>query len=175
MSGRGRLCGRGRLPYTLWLVAVWVALWGNLSVANVIGGLAVALAVQLVFPGAGPGKARRVRPWALLHLVAYFAWQLVKANAMLAWEVMTPGRRLASGVIGVRLRTDSDAITTLVANAISLTPGTLTLTVRPDGPGCRMLYAHVLHSSDVEAVRANLVRLETLALRAFDAERERVP
>jgi multicomponent Na+:H+ antiporter subunit E len=124
-----------------------------------------------VFPGAGPGKARRVRPWALLRFAAYFAWQLVKANAMLAWEVVTPRERLASGVIGVRIRTDSDLITTLIANAISLTPGTLTLTVRPDGPGCRTLYAHVLHPSDVEAVRANLVRLETLALRAFGAER----
>lgn len=158
------------LPHTLWLVAVWVALWGELSFANVAGGLVVAVAVQLAFPGAGPRGVGPVRVLAMLHFAGYFAVQLVRANILLAWEVLTPRRRLVSGVIGIPLRTNSDTVTTVIANAISLTPGTLTLTVRQRGGSPpRMLYAHILHPGDVDAVRAGLARMETLAIRAFGA------
>jgi multicomponent Na+:H+ antiporter subunit E len=59
-------------------------------------------------------------------------------------------------------------VVTLIADAITLTPGTLTLEVVADP---LTLYVHVLDGRDLEAVRREVRRLEVLAVRAFgDAE-----
>jgi multicomponent Na+:H+ antiporter subunit E len=55
-------------------------------------------------------------------------------------------------------------VVTLVANAVSLTPGTLTLEL--DRPG-NILYVHVLHLRDLESVRRDVRSLEALVVRAF--------
>jgi len=158
-----------RLAFLAWLVTVWVALWGDLSVANVIGGLAAGGAVLLAFPSAGPRRPRYLDPLAALRFLGYFLVQLVSATALVAWEVVTPRPwRLNEAVVAVRVYGASDAVVTLIANAISLTPGTITLEVAR-GDGAATLYVHVLHFRGVEQVRRDVEGLEARALRAFCA------
>lgn len=154
------------LPQVAWLTAVWCALWGEVSAANIAGGLLVATGVVATFPTAGPrGGGLVVRPLAALHFLGHFAWKLVEANAVVAWEVVTPNNdSVREAVVTVELAGASDAVVTLLANAISLTPGTLTLEVRRDPT---MLLVHVLHLRSIERTRADVRRLEVLALRAF--------
>lgn len=154
-----RLLGNG-----VWLVAVWVALWGELTAANVVGGALAAAALLTVFPLHGPRRRGRVRPLHALRFLGYFVHKLVEANLVVAWEVATPGSRINLGVVAVAVRGGSDLVITTVANAISLTPGTLTLEVRRDPP---TLYVHVLHLRSIEQTREDVRRLEYLALRAF--------
>jgi len=172
---------------TAWSVAVWVALWGDVSAANLLSGLALGSILMLVFPMRPRGVPGAFRPAAAIRFGGYFAWKLVEASAVVTWEVLTPTNRINEGIVAVPIRGVSDTLTTLVANAISLTPGTLTLEVRQEPT---VLYVHVLHLDDIEAVRRGVQRLEVLAIRAFgstaavaaaeagvavDRERERVP
>lgn len=147
-----------------WLVALWVALWGDLTAANVIGGALAAAVLLAVFPLHGPRRQGTVRPFHALRFLGYFLYKLAEANVVVAWEVVTPGSRINLGVVAVRLHGGSDLVITSVANAISLTPGTLTLEVRRDPP---TLYVHVLHLRSIEQTREQVRRLEYLALRAF--------
>jgi hypothetical protein len=55
----------------------------------------------------------------------------------------------------------------MVANSISLTPGTLTIDV---GEDAKVLYVHVLHLRGVEQVRRDVHRLELLAIKAFGSD-----
>jgi multicomponent Na+:H+ antiporter subunit E len=161
--------GLGRLAFLTWLVAVWVALWGDLTVANVVGGVLVGGVLLLVFPDAGPRQPRYLDPLAALRFLGYFAVRLVEATALVAWEVLTPRPwRLNEAVVAVPIYGASDAVVTLIANAISLTPGTLTLEVRR-GPEAATLYVHMLHFRSVEQVRREVEELEVRALRAFCA------
>jgi multicomponent Na+:H+ antiporter subunit E len=155
-----------RLPHVAWLAAVWVALWGDVTAGNVLAGAAVAVGLVSVFPGARPGPAAPVRPVALLRFAGFFVWQVIKANAILSWEIVTPKRHLEAGIVGVELHTQSDAVITLIANAITLTPGSLALMVHRSGSR-RVLYVHILHLNDVDAVRRDLARTERLAIAAF--------
>jgi multicomponent Na+:H+ antiporter subunit E len=155
-----------RLPHLAWLAAVWVALWGDVTAGNVLAGAAVAVGLVSVFPGARPGPAAPVRPVALLRFAGFFVWQVIKANAILSWEIVTPKRHLEAGIVGVELHTQSDAVITLIANAITLTPGSLALMVHRSGSR-RVLYVHILHLNDVDAVRRDLARTERLAIAAF--------
>jgi multicomponent Na+:H+ antiporter subunit E len=154
-----------RVLVTAWLVVVWVALWGPVTTATVASGLAVAAAVQLL--PAGPGARRAglaVRPVAAARFLGYFLVKLVEASLVVAVEVATPRSRIRTGIVAVPLRGASDALVTLVADAVTLTPGTLTVEVGRNPP---TLYVHVLHLHDVEAVRREILHLEVLAMRAF--------
>lgn len=157
------------LVAVLWAVLVWTTLWGDVSLGNLLAGVAVGLLTVLVAPVQTGGLAHPValRPGAALHFVGFFLWSLVKSSAVVAWEVLTPGSRIHQGIVRVPLQTRSRGITTLVANAISLTPGTLTIEVDEDP---FILYVHVLHLREVESVRRDLGRVEELARRAFDPE-----
>ena len=160
---------RARPYLVLWLTTVWVALWGDLTFANVAGGVLVSTALTVLLPAPGDrGRATRsrakVRPVAAIHFAAWFAWKLVEANVIVGWEVLTPRNRINEGVVAVPLHGCSDGLTSLVASCVSLTPGTLVLDVDVD-PLVR--YVHVLHLRTIEEVRAEVQTLEHLAIRAF--------
>ncbi len=153
------------VPLALWLVLVWVGLWEDLSPGSVLGGVLVATVLVGWFrPRARGPASSTVRPLPALRFAAYFLWKLTEASAVVAWEVVTPRNRINEGIVAVPIRGVSDGIVTLVANAISLTPGTVTLEVDRHPT---VLYVHVLHLHDVEAVRREIQHLEVLAVRAF--------
>ncbi len=169
-STRDRTGGRHILvvpALIAWLVVLWVGLWGDVSAANVISGLAVAIAV-IAFGrrSATSPTTVTVRPWRALVFLGYCLVELVEANLVLAREIVTPRNTTHTGIIGVTVHSPSDVLVTLVANVITLTPGSVTLEVVRNGDTATV-YLHVLHLHDAEAVRADARRLERLAIRAF--------
>ena len=158
---------RRSLPLVAWLTLVWVGLWGSLTPANVLGGLAVALVLVTVLPLDPVPDTAVVRPLGVLRVVGFFAVDLVRASLQVARLAVLPGTRLRPAVIAVPVRGATDSLLTLLANAISLTPGTLTLQV--DRPAA-VLYVHVITVGDdpdgVEKVRRSVRHLEELAILA---------
>jgi multicomponent Na+:H+ antiporter subunit E len=152
-----------RVVRVLWLLAVWLALWSDISVANVTSGLLVAVAVMATFRSWQVGRVI-VRPLAAARFAAYFAYKLVESTVVVARAIAAPAHRIHTGIVAVPLQGCSDALVTLIAEAITLTPGTLTLEVSRDP---LVLYVHALDLRDVDAVRADVRKLEMLAVRAF--------
>lgn len=152
-----------RLVAALVLLAVWLLLWGELSAANVVSGVVVVGAVVAVDARLRAPRRHRVHPVRALLLLVDLVRRLVVASWAVVMTVLNPTpRRLSSGVVRVRMTTDSPVVTTLVADLITLTPGTLTLDAR-DGA----LFVHVLGLSDPDAVRAEVRELERLVTAAF--------
>lgn len=96
------------------------------------------------------------------RFAVYFSWQVVRANVKVAWEVMTPGFRMSAGIVRVPTRCRTDFEVTLFANAITLTPGTLSLEIEP---GSRAIHVHGLYVEDRAAFLADLARMEDEILR----------
>ena len=86
---------------------------------------------------------------------------------VVARAVISPRGALHTGIVAVPLRGCSDAVVTLIADAITLTPGTLTIEVRRDPP---VLFVHALDLRDVAQVQADIRKLEVLAVRAFGSD-----
>jgi multicomponent Na+:H+ antiporter subunit E len=149
----------------VWLVVIWLALWSEATVANLVSGLVVAVVVVGLFDTWRTGEFV-FRPLRALKFLAYFLYKLVEASVVVARTVISPRHRLRSGIVAVPLSGCTDALATLIADAISLTPGTLTLEVRRNP---LTLYVHVLHVEDVEEVRRDVRTLEVLAVEAFGA------
>jgi multicomponent Na+:H+ antiporter subunit E len=159
-----------RRPRATWLVGgaallgVWVLLWEDLSVANVVSGILVVVAVFALLNRPFAEDDERLHLIAAVHLAGWFVWQLVVASTVVAWEVLTPTQRARQGILEIELRTESPRVAALVANIISLIPGTLTLEAVTDP---MRLYVHVLHLKDADAVKADVARLEDLVTRAL--------
>jgi multicomponent Na+:H+ antiporter subunit E len=159
---------------SLWLVLLWLMLWADISVANVVSGVLVAIVVVALtrriavpYPDAG---GYQISPIGLVVFVAHVVWSLVKSNLFLAWEIVTPTNTIATGTVEVPLRSTSPAIAMAVSNVVTLTPGTVTVGVADDSS---MLVIAVLHLADPDEVRSEVRRTEQLAIRAFGSRTAR--
>lgn len=149
------------------LLAIWLLLWGGASAADVAGGLVVVGLVLWIVPDVGwPARRPTVRLGWALRFVGRVLVDLVRANAVLTREILSPGSSIATGVVRVPLTGCSDGVLTVVANVLALTPGTMPIDVEHDPAA---ISVHVLHLRDVEAVRHDITALATLAVRAFGA------
>lgn len=163
---------RFQVATVLWLTAVWVLLWGDLSAANVLGGAAVGILVTASMPMAAIDFRGRVHPLGVLHLVHRFVVDLVVASAQVSRMALTPGRVPHGAVLRVQLRSHSDLYLTLTAELCSLVPGTIVVEAhRITG----MLYVHVLDvdmAGGVETARRHVLEIEERVLRALASDDE---
>lgn len=153
-----------------WLTLVWVLLWGDLSVANVVVGAAVATLVLVVFPLPPLRMRLRVRPLWLVWLIVHFLGSVVLATAQVAWTTLSFGRTPRNAVIRVTLLTSSDFVLTVVAELTSLVPGSIVLEADRFS---HSLYIHVLDvdtPDDVEKIRAATMALERRVVMALGAD-----
>lgn len=152
-----------RLVRIIWLTGVWVALWSDVSFANLLSGVLVAGAIVALFDTWHAGRVV-VRPVAALKFAGFFLYQLAVSTLAVARTVLTPRDRIRTGIVAVPLHGCSDAVATLIADAITLTPGTLTLEVRRNP---LTLYVHALDVRDITVLQREIRTLEVLAVRAF--------
>lgn len=101
--------------------------------------------------------------WAAVYALV-FVQKLVVANLTVAWEVLTPGLNLRPGIVVVQTRCVTDLQMMMLANTITMTPGTLSIEVDPE---TRELYVHGLFVSSREAFVRDVLYLERILLRAM--------
>ena len=106
------------------------------------------------------------RLWHQVALVGFFLKELVKSSVRVAWEVITPGHDMYAGILAVPLDLKSDLGITLLANLISLTPGTLSLDISDDR---EHLFIHAMYidkspEEDVQNIKDTFERRIMLAL-----------
>jgi multicomponent Na+:H+ antiporter subunit E len=158
---------RHQLPQLVWLVLVWILLWGTWSWANLIAGVAVATGVMLLLPLPAVVGGSRLRPLPLVRFVGHFLADLVVSGAQVAWRALGPSGVTQGAIVRVQLRTDSDLLLTVLAETISLVPGSLVLDVDREH---RLMAVHLLHVddlADVEGQKADVLATEDRIVRAF--------
>jgi multicomponent Na+:H+ antiporter subunit E len=159
------------------LAAIWVGLWGQVSPANVLFGLIIAVVVTVAFPSLDGPNDNGIRVGAAMVFLGRFAIMLCRSTWAVVVEVVRPRLALEEAIVAVPLRTDDPVIVTMVANGITLTPGTLTVDVGPDPPPGegRILYVHALTLGDLDELIAGAHELEDLATAAFPPPIRRGP
>ena len=152
-------------PLLVVLVATWLLLQGEWSVGNIAGGVAIALLLVLMFPVSRESTAHRVHPWALLKFIGFVLYSLVMSSWAVIKVILRPTpTSLRSGIVRVPLSEESALTATIVANAVTLTPGTMTLTARLDPAE---LHIHVLGLGDAEEFRESVHDLERRTVAAL--------
>lgn len=140
------------------LLLFWVMLMGSLAADTLIVGVMASLVIALLFPdGLSFFTEFRATPRAFLAgflYYGYFLKELVKSNLTLAAIVVSPSLPIDPGIVKVRTRLKSRMGRLMLANSITLTPGTLTVELEGE-----WLYVHWvrMESADIDAATARIV------------------
>ena len=147
------------------LAIVWAAVTGSFSPANLLFGLVLATgALYVIREQVGSlgyfARARRIGSLGLL-----FIYELILSAWRVAVLVVSPSMKLQPGIIAYPLTVKRDFEITLLANLITLTPGTLSVDVSEDET---VLYVHCIDCSDpVATVRDIADGFERKIIEAF--------
>ncbi|MEM9882911.1 MAG: Na+/H+ antiporter subunit E [Planctomycetota bacterium] len=140
----------------LLLALAWMAMMGSTSWTQFVMGFAVAY-LALAWLGSiirPPGQTGYIRKLpAAIGFALFIVYELVLANLRVAYDVVTPGPNRSPAVIGVPLDATTDVEITLLANLITLTPGTLSLELSDDR---RTLYVHAMFADDPAEFRREI-------------------
>jgi multicomponent K+:H+ antiporter subunit E len=130
------------------LFAAWLLLNRSLEPGHLVLGAALAIALPVVIDPLVGAFPRVRRPSRIAGLAAVVAYDVAMSNIEVARRILGPESALR---VPIAL-TDPYAIATL-AGIITMTPGTLTCAVAPDG---RSLLVHALHLEDADALVAEI-------------------
>jgi multicomponent Na+:H+ antiporter subunit E len=131
----------------------WIALTGQFTPVNFLFGLVLGyLTLWLGQRAVGPSHYF-AKVLQSIRFVGFFLWELLKANLRVTYDVLTPRHHMRPGVIAIPLSVHTDEEITLLANLITLTPGTLSLDVSADR---RVLYVHAMYVENVEQFRREI-------------------
>lgn len=151
----------------LLLTLMWVALQGTLSVGNVLLGILFGAAIlQLsgpLFKEEAPTESGQLRDgirplrrlWRVFVLLLVFLREMVTSAFEVAKFTLQPTLQIRPAIIEYPLDVKTGREITMLANLISLTPGTLSLDVSPD---CECLFIHAIsvESNDGSEVIAEI-------------------
>jgi multicomponent Na+:H+ antiporter subunit E len=127
------------------LTIIWVLLTGSTDVFNFFFGFLISYFVLwLTFSIKGESKYFKIFP-RLIGFLLFFLYELFKANIEVAYDVMTIKNHMKPGIVKFPLDAQSDLEITLLANIISMTPGTLSLDVSQDK---KVMFIHAMYVED---------------------------
>lgn len=164
--------GRSRIVIFILAWLVWLALTDISDIQEVIAGAVVALIVTLI-AGQWAITTQKKRPFIqrlALGIMYFFKfiWEMIKANIHVAYIVVHPLLPIKPGIVKIKTVLSNDTSVTLLANSITLTPGTLTVDVNE---ATKELYVHWItaRSRDPEENSAKVaVRFEGLLKEVFE-------
>jgi len=161
------------LSFVIWFLLVWPfdQVDGTLDLQSVIAGVVVAVFVGLYFGDKIDKKLRFTNVckrvcWMIAYVPVFF-WYVVIANLDVVYRVVHPDMPIHPGIVKVKTTLKNPAGRTMLANSITLTPGTLTVDITDDD----YLYVHWINvkREDIEGATEDIVaRFETFLRRIFE-------
>jgi multicomponent Na+:H+ antiporter subunit E len=148
----------------------WLLLTLDFSVTNLVAGAVAALITSLLFAKYFFKKVVKfIQPvryfWFLVYLVILI-WECIKANFEVAYRVLHPAMPIKPGIVKIKLDLKSDFARTMLANSITMTPGTIAVDIVGDN-----LFVHWIYvsSEDPEVYRQKIVgRFEKYIIKTFE-------
>jgi multicomponent Na+:H+ antiporter subunit E len=119
------------LFWTLFLFVLWLVLSASLGIQNIIVGIVVSFAIALLYTKMFPDDD--VDSFSPYRLLAYFyvlMKNLVISNIQINKRILSKELNISEAIVAVETDLESDWKKLLLANSITLTPGTLTLDIK---------------------------------------------
>jgi multicomponent Na+:H+ antiporter subunit E len=115
---------------------LWLMLTFEFNIPNLIVGAAASVVTSAIFTRFFIVNVYKLfQParyfWFLVYLVV-FLWECLKANIDVAYRVLHPAMPIRPGIVRVKTTLRSDLAKTLLANSITMTPGTISVDIIGD-------------------------------------------
>lgn len=138
---------------SLLLLVVWLLMVRSLAFGHLLLGSALAVAIPLFTYRFWDVQPRVKRPGLLLRFILRVLGDIIIANFQVAWLIINPWQRSCPHFVEYPLMLEERFTITLLANTISLTPGTVSANLRMDG---KTLLVHALNVEDEDALIAEI-------------------
>jgi multicomponent Na+:H+ antiporter subunit E len=135
------------------LALLWAVATGMFTLANVVVGFGLGYLALLLARGVLGPSPYFITMLRAVGFLCFFLKEVMIANLRVAHDVLTPKFYMRPRVLALPLDALTDTEITLLANLISLTPGTLSLDVSADR---RVLYVHAMYAADADAARLEM-------------------
>ncbi|OZA28086.1 MAG: Na+/H+ antiporter subunit E [Hydrogenophilales bacterium 17-61-9] len=147
---------RRLLPHpllTVTLAILWLLLVNQLSAGHLVLGALLGWLIPFATSAFWPEQIRIRHPLALLRYLAVFIYDIVRGSFQVAALILRGPARLRPAFVEVPLVLRTDLAISLLANTISLTPGTVSAWLSGDR---RTLIVHTLDTGDADALVAEI-------------------
>ena len=135
------------------LTFIWTLLTSDFNGYNFVVGFVIS-SIFLLATDRTDKTTRYLRYFPrIISFLLFFIYELMKANFEVAYEVITPKYNMKPGIVKIPLDLETDLEITLLANLITLTPGTLSLDVSNDK---KVLYVHSMYIEDKDEFIAGI-------------------
>ena len=150
------------------LVVLWLLLVNTYSVGHLVLGALLGWLIPLATSRFWPDVIHISRPVELMRYLAVVLYDIVVGSFEVAWRILRGPARLRPAFVEIPLRLRRDLTISLLANTISLTPGTVSASLSEDK---RTLLVHTLHTDDADALVTSIrTRYETPLQRIFEED-----
>jgi len=153
------------------LMLLWLLLTCTVNYQSLIIGLSTSVIIALVL-----GNKYTRHPvkwlspkryfWLIVCYIPIFTWDCLKANFDVAYRVLHPKMPIAPGIVRVKTRLKSRIGRTVLANSITMTPGTLSVDIDAE-----YLYIHwikVWAQDEKTATEMIVGKYEKLLIKIFE-------
>ena len=151
-------------------LAFWLLLTFDVSLPNILAGGVAALVTALLFGRHFFGRVSKfLQPkryfWLLVYLFI-FTWECIKANFDVAYRVLHPAMPIKPGIVKVHLDLKSGFARAMLANSITMTPGTISVDILGDELFVHWIY---VYSEDPEVYSQKIAgKFEKYIKRIFE-------
>lgn len=135
------------------LALLWAMLSGDISQYSLITGFVLGYLVLGMMATRTTEKSYFMKVRQTLAFALIFLKELTVSTYRVVYDILTPTHYMTPGVIAFPLEAKTDAEITMLANVITLTPGTLSLDVSEDR---KILYIHAMYIDDPDELRREI-------------------
>lgn len=143
--------------YNILLALLWAMLTGGINLPNLLVGFLVGYVILGSIHGQSGTSSYFAKVPQAIRFSLFFLKELIMSSLRVAYDVVTPTYHMKPGIVAIPIEAKTDIEITMLANLISLTPGTLSLDVSFDR---KTLYIHAMFVEDPEAMRAEMKKME---------------
>ncbi|QPK78922.1 Na+/H+ antiporter subunit E [Corynebacterium lizhenjunii] len=155
--------------FVLWLTIMWCLLMGEVSVANIVGGILVGLAVTMALPLPAMPLSGLDISWGLLaRFILVWIGEFFQASVKVAWLALRPAAPPKTAILTVPMRVDSEFVLALSVMLYNLQPGGAVTDI---DIASRQLTVHILDADNPQAIArelAAIARLEKSMIHIFE-------
>ena len=142
-----------KFTLNLLLALMWLFLTGEFGIVTLIEGVVIGFGIIFLMEGVLGRSDYSKKAYRVLKLVIFFLWELLVSNFKVAAELLTSRFLSSPAIVAVPLSVKTDLQITLLANLITLTPGTLSIDVSDDK---KFLFVHLMYGADPDKAIAEI-------------------
>ncbi len=154
------------------LTLLWILLMNTVSTETLLFGLLLGWAIPFATERYWPERVQVRKPSILIRYIGIVLLDILKGSFWVAYQILRGPKNLRPTFVMIPLRLRSDLGISLLANTISLTPGTVSALLTKDR---RHLIVHALHTADpLTIIHEIQQRYETPLLKIFEEGNDHV-